>query len=107
MILADANNQFIARKFKKYIANMKIIVKNILVKAHHSIELVERYHGLFHQIYSIITIKLPDIKSDLTLQISFEVLNNLIRPYSLVSKVWAFDTYFCRSDIDVSLPSIS
>ena len=44
-----------AKEFKQYAANMDIIVKNAQEEAHHSIGMVERYHGPLRQVYSIIT----------------------------------------------------
>lgn len=38
---ANADKKFIAKKFKNYATNMGIIVEDLLVKAHHSIGMVE------------------------------------------------------------------
>lgn len=35
-----------AKEFKQYNANMNIIIKNTPIEAHHSIDMVERYHEL-------------------------------------------------------------
>lgn len=56
------DKQFIAREFKQYTANMGIIVKNVTVEAYHSIGLVEYYHNLLCQIYSIIIAKFSGIE---------------------------------------------
>ena len=53
-----------AKKFKQYNANIGIIIKNVPVEAHHSINMVEHYHGPLHQVYSIITTKILGIKPD-------------------------------------------
>lgn len=44
---------------------MEIIIKNLLVEAHHFNGLVKYYYDLFYQIYNIITAKLPEIKPSL------------------------------------------
>ena len=64
-----------AKKFKQYATNIDIIIKNAPVKAYHSISIVEYYHGLLWQIYFIITLKVPYVKADLALQVSFKVIN--------------------------------
>lgn len=48
---------------------MGIIIKNTLIKTHHFIHMIEQYHGLSQQNYSIITIIIPDIEPNLALQI--------------------------------------
>lgn len=56
-----------AKKLKQDIANMSIIMKIALVKAHHQIGMMKYDYGLLCQMYSIITIKILNIKSDLVL----------------------------------------
>lgn len=58
------------KEFEQYIVNMGIIVKNILVKAHHFISMIEYYYGLLSQVYSIIITEIPDLQSDLILYIA-------------------------------------
>lgn len=50
-----------AREFKQYIADMGIIVKNASVEIHHSIGMVEHYHGPLRRVYSIIITETPYI----------------------------------------------
>lgn len=44
LITTNAGKLFMAMKFKKYAANMGIIVKNTQVEANYSIGMVKRYH---------------------------------------------------------------
>jgi hypothetical protein len=37
------------------------------VKAHNSMGIIERYHGLIRRVYSIITAEIPDISKDIAL----------------------------------------
>lgn len=85
---------------------MRIIVKNALVVAHQSIRLIEPYHGSFSQIHSIITAKLPKIKPELALQISFKELQNSVSPNDLVSTLLVFGAYLDITNMDRSLPTI-
>jgi hypothetical protein len=57
LITIDADKQFVTKEFKQYADNMKIIVKTIFVKTHHSIEMMKRYHDSFRRMYAIITTK--------------------------------------------------
>lgn len=86
---------------------MGIIIKNVLVEAHHSIRLVECYYGPLCQIYSIITAQHLGIKLELALQMSFKVLNDSIEPNSLVPTLLVFGPYPCMTDMDAPLPSIN
>ena len=55
---------------------MEIIVKNIFVKIHHSIDLIECYHESLCRVYIIITIEIFEINADLVLQMSFKTFND-------------------------------
>lgn len=78
LILANAGKQFIAHKFKQYFRNMGIIVKKVLVKANHSIKLLECYDSPLRQFYTIITTEILGIKPKLAFQMFFKAFNNLI-----------------------------
>ena len=84
---------------------MRIIIKNTLVEAHHSIGMVERYHRPLRQVYSIITTKIPNIKPELVLQIFFKAINNSVDPNELVLILLVFGAYPRMSKLDV--PSVS
>lgn len=84
---------------------MKIIVKNIPIKSHHSIELVERYHVSYCQIYSIITAEILRIKPELALQMFSKTLNNLVKPNSFIPSLLIFDAYHCITDMDAFSPA--
>jgi hypothetical protein len=63
------------------------------VKAHHSIDKVERYHDSLHYVYEIIAAKILEIDLDLTLQMTFKTLNDFVDFNKLVSTLLVFDTY--------------
>ena len=86
---------------------MGIIVKNVPVETHHSIGLVERYHDLFCQIYSIITAELPGIKFEIALQMFFKALKDSAGPNGLVSTLLVFGAYPCMTDMDALSPTIN
>ena len=82
-----------AKEFKHYAANIGIIVKNAPVEAHYSIGIVERYHRPLRQAYSIITTKIPSIKPNLALQMSFKAINDFVGPNGLVTTLLVFNAY--------------
>ena len=107
LVTANAGKQFMAKKFKHYAANIGIIIKNAPVEVHHSISMVERYHGPLWQAYSIITTKIPSIKPNLALQMSFKAINNSVGPNRLVSTLLVFGAYSRMTEQDAPSPSIT
>ena len=95
-----------AKEFKQYAANMDIIVKNIPLETHHSIDIVERYHGPLYRVYSIITTEIPDIESASALQMSFKAINNSIGPNGLVPTLLIFGAYSGMTKLDTLVLSI-
>ena len=67
LISTDADKQFTSREFKQSAANMGIVVKTVPVEAHHSIGLVERYHGPLRRVYTIIATEIFGIDPKLAL----------------------------------------
>ena len=106
-ISSNAGTQFTAKKFKQLATNMSIIVKNMPVKAHHSIELVEHYHGSLRRVYTIIITEICEIKPDLALQISFKAFNNSVGSNRLVPTLLVFGAYFWMTEIDAPLSIIT
>lgn len=79
-----------AKKIKQYATNIDIIVKNTLIEAYNSIGIVEHYHGSLEPVYSIVTIKIPDIKLNLAFQMFFKAINNLVGLNRLISTLLVF-----------------
>ncbi len=94
LITLNASKQFIVREFKQYATNMKIRVNIVLVKIHHSINMIERYHELFRRIYAIIIAKISEIDSNSTLQMSFKAFNDSTDLDDLIFTLLVFDVYF-------------
>ncbi len=96
-----------AKEFRQYVANMGIIIKNAPIEVHHSIGMVERYHGPLRQVYSIITTEIPGIEPELALQMSFKAINDSVGPNRLVPTLLVFDAYPRMSELDASSASIT
>ena len=105
LVTADAGKQFMAKEFRQYAANMGIIIKNAPVEAHHSIGMVERYHGPLRRVYSIITTEILGIEPKLALQMSFKAINDSAGSNRLVPTLLVFGAYPRMSELDT--PSVS
>lgn len=85
---------------------MGIIVKNAPIEAHHSIGMVEWYHGHLWQVYFIITTEIPSMEPGMVLQMSLKVINNLVDPNRLVPTLLVFAAYLKMTKQDAPSPSI-
>ena len=81
---------------------MGIIVKNVPVEVHHSIGLIECYHGPLRRVYTIITTEISEINADLVLQMSFKALNDSVEPNGLVFTLLFFGAYPRMTDMNAS-----
>ena len=90
------------KKFKQYVVNIIIIVRNVLVETHHSIDMIERYHDFLRRIYNIIIEKIFDIEPELILQMMFKIFNDLIKFNNFVFILLIFDVYFKINEFDIS-----
>ena len=95
-----------AKEFRQYGANMGIIMKNVLVEAHHSIGMVKCYYRPLQQVYSIITPEIPGIEPELALQITFKAIHNSMSPNRIVSILQVFDVYPKMNELDALSISI-
>lgn len=96
-----------AKKCKQYAINIRINIKNTLVEVYHSIDMVEHYYRPLWQVYSIITIKIPDIESEFALQMSFKTINNLLSLNRLVSNLLIFSAYPRMTELNTLFLSIT
>ena len=86
---------------------MNIMVKNVFVKVHHSIDQIEKYHGLFRRIYLIIISKIFGIDSNQNLQMTFKTINDSIGSHDLMSTLLVFGAYFRMSESDAFASNIT
>jgi hypothetical protein len=102
VIIADSDKQFVSREFKSYADNMRIIVKIVSIEAHHSIEMMKRYHESLRRAYSIITVEITEIDSELVLQMTFEIINDSIELNDLILTLLIFEIYLRMIDMNAS-----
>jgi hypothetical protein len=75
------------------VANIGTTIKNVLVEAYNSIDIVERYYGSLRRIYYIITSKILGIDKDIVLQMAFKAINDSIGPDGLIPTQLVFRAY--------------
>ena len=95
-----------AKKFKQYVVNMIIIVRNVSVETHHSIDMIERYHESLRRIYTIIIKKNFEIEFDLILQMFFKIFNDFVKSNGLILIFLIFEIYFKMIDSNASSQTI-
>jgi hypothetical protein len=81
---------------------MSIIVKIVPIETHHSIEMMKRYHESLRRAYSIISTEISEIDSELTLQMTFKVINDSIEFNDLISTLLVFEAYSRMIEMNVS-----
>jgi hypothetical protein len=81
--------------------------KSVLVEAHNSISIVERYHGPIWRAYEIISAELPELSKDIALQIAFKAVNNIAGPDRIVPTLLVFSAYPRMTEYDALSPTIS
>jgi hypothetical protein len=88
---------------------MLIKVKEVPVKAHNSVGLVEQYYALLRQAYKILKEELKDehIDKEMILQMAVKAVNNLAGPDGIVLTLLVFGLYFRITEIDAPLPTIA
>jgi hypothetical protein len=86
---------------------MKITIKTILVETHHSIEIIKRYHDLLRRLYAIITTEISNIDFEITLQMTFKVVNDSSEFDDLIRTLLIFDLYLRIIKINASSLTIT
>jgi hypothetical protein len=102
VIITDADKQYVIKKFKQYASNMKIAIKTMFIKTHHSIKMIKRYHDLLRRIFSIIAIEISDIDLEITLQMTFKIINDSTEFDDLIFTLLMFDVYLWMIEMNVS-----
>lgn len=96
-----------AKEFKQFAANIRIIVKNAPVEAYHSVEMIEKYHESLRRVYFIIITEIPGIELNFAFQMSFKAMNNLIRLNELVYYSLLLAAYCKIIELNASSPWIT
>ena len=82
------------KKLKQYVFNIKITIKHVFVKTHHLINQIEHYYVFFRRIYTIIITKISNVDFEITLQMTFKIINDSIDFNELMFTLFVFDIYF-------------
>jgi hypothetical protein len=105
----NAGKNFTAIEFKQLASSMLIKVKEVLVKAHNSVGLVERYHALLRRVYEILKAELKNkhINKEMILQMAVKAVNDSARPDRIVLTLLVFGLYPRITEIDLPSPTIA
>ena len=106
VITTDAGTNFDSNEFAQIAVNVGTKVKIVLVEAHNSVSIVERYHGPVRRAYQIITSEVPGINKDVALQMAFKAVNDSIGPDGLVPTLLVYGAYPRMSELDSPAPKI-
>ncbi len=114
-ILHDADKNFVSRKFRQFVISMTIIIKAISIKAHWSIDIVERYHAELRRAYQMIAENLEANESDnetrisknIILHIIVKTINDIVESDDLVLTLLIFDVYSRMHVMNSSISSIN
>ena len=106
IIIYNIGKNFISKEFKQYTIILGIVTRNVPVKAHNLVGMVERYHGPLCYIYYIIIVELLDISKDMALQMAFKAINNFVGPDGLTPTLLVFGAYLYIVESNVPNPII-
>jgi hypothetical protein len=77
------------------------------VKAHNSIGIIERYHGLIRRAYQIIVSEIPELDKDIALQMAFKAINNSAGLDGLVLMLLVFGAYPRMIELDAPSSTVA
>jgi hypothetical protein len=105
----NARKNFTATEFKQLASFMLIKVKEVPVKAHNSVGLIERYYALLRRVYKILKAELKDehIDKEIILQMAVKAVNDLAEPDRIVLTLLVFGLYLRITEIDAPSPTIA
>ncbi|EKD21592.1 hypothetical protein MBM_00705 [Drepanopeziza brunnea f. sp. 'multigermtubi' MB_m1] len=79
----DLGTNFNSATFRSYLKSISNTLKQMLIKAYHSVGLVERYYVLVRRAFKIVTKELLKALKEDRLQIAIKAINDTARPNSL------------------------
>jgi hypothetical protein len=74
----------------------------MFIKTHHSMKMMKRYYDSLRRAYSIITTEILDINLEITLQMTFKVINDSIEFDELILTLLMFDVYSRMTEMNVT-----
>jgi hypothetical protein len=109
MVVHDAGKNFASIDFKQLANSMAIEIKEVLIEAHNSVGLVERYHAPLRRAYEIIQDELRDehIDKEMILQMAVKAVNDSAGPDGIVPTLLVFGAYPRLTEMDPPSPSVT
>ncbi|EKD18830.1 hypothetical protein MBM_03072 [Drepanopeziza brunnea f. sp. 'multigermtubi' MB_m1] len=91
-VVHDPGTNFNSVTFRGYLKGISSTPKQMPVEAHHSVELVERYHVPVRRAFKIVTKELPKAPKEDRLQMAIKAINDTAGPNGLVPTLLVFGT---------------
>ncbi|EKD15136.1 hypothetical protein MBM_06897 [Drepanopeziza brunnea f. sp. 'multigermtubi' MB_m1] len=88
----DLGTNFNSATFRNYFKSISSTLKQMLIKAYHSVGLVKRYYVLVRRAFKIVTKELLKALKEDRLQIAIKAINDTAGPNSLVLILFVFKT---------------
>ena len=107
VIVHDQGTQFMASEFVQLAHDLAIATKPVPVEAHHSIGLVERYHGPLRRAFQILCEEMPGATKDVILQAAVKAINDSAGPDGLTPTLLVYGTYPRIGDTGSGTPTTS
>ena len=101
-VVYNHKTNFNFKKFRTLFRFVGSIPKLVLVKAHHLISKVERYHRLLRHAYEIVTKKHLELSNANRLQIVIKAINNIVEPNELIPTLLVLGAYLKMTELDPS-----
>ena len=101
-VIYNHKTNFNFKKFRTLFRFVGSIPKLVLVKAHHLISKVERYHRLLRHAYEIVTKKHLELSNANRLQIVIKAINNIVEPNELIPTLLVLGAYLKMTELDPS-----
>ncbi len=96
-VIYDLGTNFNSKEFRDNARIMDIKTKQMPVKVHNSIRLVERYYVPLRRVYNILLKELPDLLKEERLQIVIKAINDTAGPNGIVPTLLVFGAFPCMS----------
>lgn len=93
-IIAHGSDKGLASgEFRQHAASISITTREVPVKSHSSIGIVERYHASLYRPYGIIRQELKDVQKDVVLIMEIKAVTDTASPGDIVPALLIFGAY--------------
>ncbi|CAL3966403.1 unnamed protein product [Diplocarpon coronariae] len=106
LIFFNYSTNFNSAEFRGSLRSVGTTLKLILIKAHHLIRKVERYHRPLRRAFEIMIAKNPRLTNEERLKIAIEAVNDIAGPHRLIPTLLVFGAYPRLTELDPPNPLV-